>query len=63
MKVKSVKKKFKNPKFAAKVDREECRKGAEMLGWEIGELMDFIIKVLEANKEEILLAADSPPLV
>jgi len=62
MKIKSVKKKFKNPKFAAKVDREECRKGAEMLGWEIGELMGFIINVLAENKEELLLAADSPPL-
>ncbi len=63
MSVKSVKKKFKNPKFAAKVDREEVRKGAEMLGWDLGELMGFIIKVLEANKEELLLAADSGPLV
>ena len=63
MKVKSVKKKFKNPKFAAKVDREEVRKGAELIGWDLGELMDFIIKVLAANKEELLLAADSGPLV
>jgi len=63
MKVKSVKKKFKNPKFAAKVDREEVRKGAELIGWDLGELMGFIIKVLEANKEELLLAADSGPLV
>ncbi len=62
MKIKSVKKKFKNPKFAAKVDRAECIKGAEMLGWDIGDLMGFIIKVLEENKEELLIAADSPPL-
>ena len=58
--IKSVKKKFKNPKFAAKVDREEVRKGAELLGWEMGDLMAFIIKVLEANKEELLLAENSP---
>ena len=59
MGVKSVKKKFKNPKFAAKVDREEVRKGAAMLGWELGELIQFIIKVLEENKAELLIAADS----
>lgn len=59
LKVKSVKKKLKNPKFAAKVDREEVRKGAEMLGWELGELIQFIIQVLEENKEELLIAADS----
>lgn len=59
MKVKSVNKKLKNLKFAAKVDREEVRKGAEMLGWELGELIQFIINVLEENKEELLIAADS----
>ncbi|MEM6316805.1 MAG: HD domain-containing protein [Bacteroidota bacterium] len=59
MSVKSVKKKFKNPKFAAKVDREEVRLGAELLGWELGDLMKFIIDVLEKNKEELLIAADS----
>lgn len=59
MSVKSVKKKFKNPKFAAKVDREEVRKGAALLGWELGDLMLFIINVLEKHKDELLLAADS----
>ena len=62
MSVKSVKKKFKNPKFAAKVDREEVLRGVEMLGWELGDLIAFIIKVLTAHKEELLLAADSPRL-
>ena len=53
MKVKSVMKKFKTVTFAASVDREECLKGAELIGMELRELVDFIIPVLEANKEEL----------
>lgn len=51
----SVMKKFKTATFAASVDREECRKGAEMIGWELRQLIDFIIPVLEAHKEELEL--------
>ncbi len=57
MKAKSVLKKFKTKTFAATVDREEVRKGAELLGWELRELIDFIIPVLEAHKEELELSA------
>ncbi len=56
--VKSVKKKLKNPKFAAKVDRQEIRMGVELLGWELDDLIQFIIKVLEENKEELNIASD-----
>ena len=55
MKPKSVLKKLKNKKFAAKVDREEVYKGAELLNWEFPELVRFIIDVLEKNKEELEL--------
>lgn len=55
LKAKSVLKKFKTATFAAKVDREEVRKGAALLGWELRELIDFIIPVLEAHKEELEL--------
>ncbi len=57
MKVKSVMKKFKTKTFAASVDREEVRKGAELIGWELNELIDFIIKVLEEHKDELEIAA------
>ena len=57
MTVKSVRKKLKNPKFAAKVDREEVYKGAELLGWELAELIQFIIALLDRNKEELGLTA------
>lgn len=56
MKAKSVLKKFKTKTFAASVDRDEVRRGAELLGWELRELIDFIIPVLEAHKEELDLA-------
>ena len=55
MKPKSVLKKLKTKTFAAKVDRNEVYKGAELLGWEIRDLISFIIQVLEENKEELEL--------
>ena len=47
MEVKSIKKKFKDKKFAAGCSREVITKGAEMLGWQLDELMD---KTLQAMK-------------
>ena len=43
LKVKSVKKKWKDKRFAAGVDRTIIRKGAEMLGVELTELMNDTI--------------------
>mgnify|MGYP000239459159 CR=1 FL=1 len=45
MEPKSVKKKFKDKKFAAGCSRDVITKGAEVLGWELDEL---IAKTLEA---------------
>jgi len=55
MKVKSVTKKLKTSTFAAKVDREEVYKGAELLGWDIKDLIAFIIKILQENAAELQL--------
>lgn len=57
MKPKSVRKKLKDKKFAAKVERDEINAGVEMLGVELSEHIAFIISVLEENKEELGLAA------
>jgi predicted hydrolase (HD superfamily) len=57
MKVKSVTKKLKTKHFAASVDRDEVQKGAELIGWELNELITFIIQVLQDNKEELELQA------
>ena len=53
LKVKSVRKKLRTATFAAKVDREEVYKGVDMLGWELNDLITFIIGVLDENKEEL----------
>jgi predicted hydrolase (HD superfamily) len=54
--VKSVKKKFKTKSFAAGVDREIVAKGAEMLGMELGELMEEVIEGMKADAEAIGVA-------
>ena len=53
MKVKSVLKRLKTKNFAASVDREEVQLGADLLGWELRDLIEFIIPVLEAHQEEL----------
>ena len=50
---KSVIKKLKDKSFAAKVEREEVYKGAELLGVDLKEHISFIIGVLRQNKEEL----------
>jgi len=51
MKVKSVKKKWKDKSFAAGVNRDVIAKGAEMLGVELDELIeDVIMGMREAGR-------------
>ncbi len=52
-KPKSVMKKFKDKSFAAGVDREECRAGAEMLGVELREHVEFLIGALRPYAAEL----------
>ena len=51
--VKSVKKKFKNPKFAAGVERDEVLKGVELMGVDFNEHIQHIIDVLQQHQEEL----------
>ena len=53
MKAKSVKKKWKDKRFAAGVDRSIIQKGAEMLGVEVGELITDTIMGMREVAEEI----------
>ena len=46
--VKSLKKKFKDKRFAAGVNRDVIRSGAEMLGWELDELFDRTIRAMQS---------------
>ena len=48
MKLKSLKKKFKDRKFAAGVDRDTILRGADMLGWGVDDLLS---RTLEAMAE------------
>jgi putative nucleotidyltransferase with HDIG domain len=50
---KSVKKKMKTPAFAAAVDREELRAGAEQLGVDFDEHVAFVIAALEERAEDL----------
>jgi predicted hydrolase (HD superfamily) len=57
MKVKSVRKKLKQPSFAAKVDREQIATGIEELGVDEGEHIAVVIEALTENAEELGLTA------
>lgn len=53
LEVKSVKKKFKDKRFAAGVDREVIRNGCEMLGMELDDVIRETIEGMKENAEEI----------
>ncbi len=56
MKPKSVKKKLKQKSFAAKVERTEVTAGAELLGVDLSEHIQFVIDALTPHAEELGLA-------
>ncbi len=51
LEVKSVKKKFKNKKFAAGCSREVIQRGADMLGWELDDLIARTILAMRSCEE------------
>lgn len=51
LELKSVKKKYKNAKFAAGCSREVIERGAEMLGWELDELIQRTIDALKTFRD------------
>jgi putative nucleotidyltransferase with HDIG domain len=53
---KSVKKKMKTPAFAAAVNRDELREGAEKLGVDFDEHVAFVIAALQPHAEQLGLA-------
>ena len=58
---KSVKKKLKQPSFAAAVNRDDVRNGAEELGVEFDEHVAFVISALEARAGELGLTGSGTP--
>jgi putative nucleotidyltransferase with HDIG domain len=51
--VKSVLKKFKEPSFAAGVNRDDVRQGAELIGIPLEEHMANMLEAMKANAEEL----------
>ena len=58
MELKSLKKKFKDKKFAAGCSRDVIRQGADMLGWELDDLMDKTIAAMRVDEAAINEACD-----
>ena len=53
MEVSSLKKKFKDKKFAAGCSRDVIREGAENLGWTLEELMEKTILAMRSCEESV----------
>lgn len=53
MEVSSLKKKFKDKKFAAGCSRDVITKGAEILGWELTELLEKTLEAMKAQEDNI----------
>lgn len=53
MELKSLKKKFKDKKFAAGCSRDVIRRGAEQLGWELDTLLTETLEAMQAKEDEI----------
>ena len=53
MELSSLKKKFKDKKFAAGCSRDVIRQGAQMLGWELDTLLDRTLQAMRACEDDI----------
>ena len=53
MEVKSIKKKFKDKRFAAGCSREIIQRGADMLGWELTELFEKTLEAMRSCEAQI----------
>lgn len=58
MKAKSVRKKMKQASFAASVDRDDIVRGAEELGVDLNEHIDFVISALHRDSEDLDLSPE-----
>ena len=53
MEVSSLKKKFKDKKFAAGCSRDTIKQGAEQLGWDLNDLFEKTILAMRASEDKI----------
>ncbi len=59
MEVSSLKKKFKDKKFAAGCSRDVIRQGAERLGWELETLMEKTIEAMRSCEDSVNAAMEA----
>ena len=53
MELSSLKKKFKDKKFAAGCSREVITQGAQQLGWELSDLLDKTLSAMKACEASV----------
>lgn len=53
MELKSLKKKFKDKKFAAGCSRDVIAQGAQLLGWDMDDLLEKTLKAMQDTEEQI----------
>ena len=53
MELSSLKKKYKDKRFAAGCSREAIAQGAELLGWELNDLLDRTLQAMKAKEADI----------
>ena len=53
MELKSLKKKFKDKRFAAGCSRETIQQGADMLGWTLDELLEHTLQAMQQSEEAL----------
>lgn len=53
MELKSLKKKFKDKKFAAGCSREVIQQGAELLGWDLDKLLDLTLRAMQETEADV----------
>lgn len=58
MEVKSIKKKFKDKRFAAGCSREIIQRGADMLGWDLNELFEKTLEAMRSCEAEVQKAME-----
>ena len=59
MELSSLKKKFKDKKFAAGCSRDVIRQGTEMLGWELDALLERTIQAMRPDEAAIAAAVEA----
>ena len=53
MELKSLKKKYKDKKFAAGCSRDVIERGAAMLGWDLDKLLDMTLQAMRSCESEV----------